>query len=266
MSETTVSSAGFGEAEPPIDRSVDLAAAHASPASLVVRDWLLVGLAFSSGMYEAIVFLSFGKVFTAFQTGNIVFLGVGIGGTRPPLGPDPVRVVISLAAFAIGAMLATWILSAFNGDEEIEDSEIRVAWPRRVTTVLYVVLALQIVFLIVWLVASPSSAVSNALVGVNALAMGLQMNAIRSMHVPAVSTTAATATFITLFTGFAGRTLKARAAWRLVGVLVSMAVGALLGDLMTNHAHTYAPIVPVAVIAVVIVIAYSTLHNKQPAR
>jgi uncharacterized membrane protein YoaK (UPF0700 family) len=262
MSGTTVSSAGVGGAEPPIDRSVDRAAMHASSSSLALRDVLLVGLSFSSGMFEAIAFLSFGKVFTAFQTGNIVFLGVGVGGTRPPFGPDPVRVVISLVAFAVGAALATWILSAFNGDEEIEDSEIPEAWPRKVTTVLYVVLALQIAFLVVWLVASPSSAVSNWSVGLNALAMGLQMNAIRSMHVPAVSTTAATATFITLWTGLAGRTLKARPAARLVAVLVSMAVGAWLGDVMLSHAHTYAPVVPVAVIAVVIVIAFSKLHTK----
>ncbi|HEY2096987.1 MAG TPA: hypothetical protein VGH72_11015, partial [Pseudonocardia sp.] len=37
-----------------IDRRVDLAAAHAAPALLAVRDLLLVLLAFSSGTYEAI--------------------------------------------------------------------------------------------------------------------------------------------------------------------------------------------------------------------
>ncbi|HEY0692260.1 MAG TPA: YoaK family protein, partial [Kribbella sp.] len=74
---------GSGEAaEPPADRHVDLAAAHASPALLAIRDHLLVALAFASGIYEAICFLSFGKVFTAFQTGNIVFLGLGLAGTR----------------------------------------------------------------------------------------------------------------------------------------------------------------------------------------
>jgi uncharacterized membrane protein YoaK (UPF0700 family) len=55
------------------DRVVD-PAAHASTGLLAVRDWLLVALSFSSGIYEAIYFLSFGKVFTAFQTGNLVFL------------------------------------------------------------------------------------------------------------------------------------------------------------------------------------------------
>jgi uncharacterized membrane protein YoaK (UPF0700 family) len=68
---------------------VDLAVAHTAPALLAVRDRLLVALAFSSGIFEAICFLSFGKVFTAFQTGNLVFLGLGVAGTRPPFGPDP---------------------------------------------------------------------------------------------------------------------------------------------------------------------------------
>ena len=38
---------------------------RATPAELAVRDWLLVGLSFATGIYEAICFLTFGKVFTA---------------------------------------------------------------------------------------------------------------------------------------------------------------------------------------------------------
>ena len=36
------------------DRVVDRAAAHATPAELALRDWLLVGLSLATGMYEAI--------------------------------------------------------------------------------------------------------------------------------------------------------------------------------------------------------------------
>jgi uncharacterized membrane protein YoaK (UPF0700 family) len=265
MDGTTVPAAGYGGAEPSAALSVDLAAPHTAPALLAVRDRLLVALAFSSGIFEAICFLSFGKVFTAFQTGNIVFLGVGVAGTRPPSGPDPVRVVISLAAFAAGAALAARILTAFNGDEEVEDNDIPEAWPRRVSIALGVTLVVQIGFLSVWMTASPSSVVSNVLVGLNAFAMGLQMNAIRSMHVPGISTTAATATFISLVTGITTWSHKAAAARRLTGVLVSMALGAFVGDWMLRHAHTYAPVLPVAVIALVITVASVALKQK-PAR
>ena len=59
------------------ERVVDLAAQHATPALLAVRDWLLVALAFATGIYEGICFLTFGKVFSAAQTGNLVLLGIG---------------------------------------------------------------------------------------------------------------------------------------------------------------------------------------------
>jgi hypothetical protein len=66
------------------DRVVDRAAVHATPMDLAVRDWLLVGLSFTTGIYEAICFLTFGKVFTAAMTGNLVLLGIGVAGTRQP--------------------------------------------------------------------------------------------------------------------------------------------------------------------------------------
>jgi hypothetical protein len=74
------------------ERVPDRSAAHAPAHLLEVRDWLLVALAFSAGAYEAICFLSFGKVFTGVQTGNLVFLGFIAAGTRPPVGPHPSHV------------------------------------------------------------------------------------------------------------------------------------------------------------------------------
>jgi uncharacterized membrane protein YoaK (UPF0700 family) len=248
--------------EPPVDRIVDRPAAHATPALLAVRDRLLVGLAFSSGIYEAICFLSFGKVFTGFQTGNIVFLGLGAAGTRPPFGPDPERVVISLVAFAAGAALAVRILKAFNGDEEVEDKDVFEVWPRRVSITLGVALVVQVGFLAVWIAAPPSSGASKILIGLNAFAMGMQMNAIRSLRVPGISTTAETATIISWVSGFATWSLKATSARRLTGVIVSMAVGAIVGDWMLSHAHAYAAVLPALVIAVVIAIASVALKQK----
>src|ERR1700691_2305891 len=107
-------------------RVVDQAAAHAKPAELAVRDWLLAGLSFSAGMNEAISFLAFGKAFVGFQTGNLVFLGFGVSGTSPPAGPNPVTVVISLAAFAAGVVLAIPILKGFGGGQETEHNASRV--------------------------------------------------------------------------------------------------------------------------------------------
>jgi uncharacterized membrane protein YoaK (UPF0700 family) len=249
--------------EPPTDRRVDPAAVHAKPALLAVRDRLLVALAFASGVYEAICFLSFGKVFSGFQTGNIVFLGVIAAGTRPPAGPNPVTVLISIAAFAAGAALAMPILKKFDGDAEVEDDDVFQVWPRRVSAALWVTLVMQVGFLVVWMAASPSNESTYVLIGLNAFAMGLQMNAIRALHVPGISTTAASATLVSVISGISTWSLKAPAARRLTGVLVGMAAGAFVGDWMLTHAHTYAPVLPALVIALVLVIAATALRGQR---
>ena len=131
------------------DRVVDRAAAHATPAELAVRDWLLVGLSLATGMYAAICFLSFGKVFTAAMTGNLVLLGIGAAGTHQPAGPNAVTVVISLAAFAAGVALAVPILKAFSGDQETENNHVFPTWPRRVSIALAIAFVLQLAFVAV---------------------------------------------------------------------------------------------------------------------
>ncbi len=243
------------------DRVVDRAAAHATPAELAVRDWLPVGLSFATGMYEAICFLTFGKVFTAAQTGNLVLLGIGVAGTREPAGPNPVTVVISLAAFAAGVALAVPILKAFGGGQETEHNVFQ-AWPRRVSIALAIAFILQVGFLAVWITAASPASLAYILMALSALALGLQANVIRSLHVPDVSTTAFTAAFIDLFSGLATWKLTAHSAQRLTATVVGVAAGALLGDLMLRHAHRYAPVVPAAVTAVVIAIAWVALKPR----
>jgi uncharacterized membrane protein YoaK (UPF0700 family) len=249
-----------------VERIVDRAAAHATISLLTVRDRLLVGLAFSAGIYEAICFLSFGKVFTGFQTGNLVFLGLAVAGTRPPFGPEPLSVVASLVAFVLGAALAVRILKAFDGDKEVEDDEVFELWPRRVSITLGVAVVVQIAFLAVWMAASPSTVVTDILLGLNAFAMGMQMNAVRALHVPAISTTAETATIISFVSGIATWSLKASAARRLAATITSMAVGAFVGDWMLSHLHSIAPLVPLLVMAVVVAIATAALKQDKVLR
>jgi uncharacterized membrane protein YoaK (UPF0700 family) len=244
------------------DRVVDRAAAHATPAELAVRDWLLVGLSLATGMYEAICFLTFGKVFTAAQTGNLVLLGIGAAGTHQPAGPNAVTVIISLAAFAVGAALALPILKAFNGDQETEDDQVLQAWPRRVSIALVIALVLQAGFVAVWVTAARPASLAYILMALSALALGLQANAIRSLHVPSISTTAFTATYIDLASGLVTWSLTAHSARRLIASVVAMAAGACVGDLMLSHAHRSAPVVPAVVTAIVIAIAWVVLKPR----
>src|SRR5260370_20636733 len=71
-----------------------------------VRNWLFDGLTFSSGSIDSISFLGLGKVFTAFMTGNVAFLGMGIAGNP---APRVVSVLASMVPFALGIYLATRI-------------------------------------------------------------------------------------------------------------------------------------------------------------
>jgi uncharacterized membrane protein YoaK (UPF0700 family) len=243
------------------NRVSDLRAVHSPPELIAIRDGLLVALSFSAGIFEAISYLSFGKVFTSFQTGNLVALGLIAGGTRPPHGPDPGTVLISLGAFAAGAALAMPILHSFGGDVELDDSQKHRIWPRHATMALGLSLIMQVTFLAVWMAYPPPASAAFALVGLNAFAMGVQMNAIRLLHVPGVSTTAATATYISLVSGIATRSLKAPAARRLFGVVLGIAVGALVGDLMVRYIRSDAPVLPVVVNAAVLIIATMGLNQ-----
>jgi uncharacterized membrane protein YoaK (UPF0700 family) len=245
------------------DRVVDRSAAHAAPALLEVRDWLLVALSFSTGIYEAISFLTFGKIFMGFQTGNIVLLGVGIAGTGPPAGPDAVTAVVSLAAFAVGAMVAMRILPAFDGNEAVGDDDVFQVWERPVSIALGVALVLQAGFLAGWLTTSSPAHLAYLLVALGAFAMGLQMNAIRALQVPGISTTAFTATYIAFASGIATWSLTEHAVRRLGGTIVAMVGGAFLGDWMLSHAHACAPVVPVIVTAAVIVVACVALKPEE---
>jgi uncharacterized membrane protein YoaK (UPF0700 family) len=239
------------------DRVKDRAAEHGTPAELAVRDWLLVGLSFSAGMYEAICFLALGKVFAGFQTGNLVFLGFGVAGTRPPAGPNPVTVVISLAAFAAGVALAMPILKEPGGFQ---------VWPRRVSITLTIALIPQVAFFAVWSTVTAPVTLAYTLIALASFAMGLQANAIRSLHVPGISTTAFTATFVGLVSGAVTWSLTAPAARRLTATVAGVAAGGFLGDWMLGHAHRYAPVVPAVVTAVVIAVTQVALKPRAASR
>jgi uncharacterized membrane protein YoaK (UPF0700 family) len=242
-------------------RVVDRAAAQATPAEVAIRDWLLAGLSFSAGMYEAICFLALGKVFAGFQTGNLVFLGFGVAGTRAPAGPNSVTVVISLAAFAAGVALAMPILKGSGGGQQTEHKVFQ-AWPRPVSIALALAFILQAAFFAVWIAAASPASLAYLLIALAAFAMGLQAYAIRSLNVPGISTTAFTATYVDLVSGVAGWALTAPSARRLTATVVGVAAGGFLGDWMLRHAYSYAPLVPAAVTAVVIAIAWVSLKPR----
>jgi uncharacterized membrane protein YoaK (UPF0700 family) len=212
-----------------------------------LRDVLLAALSFSTGVYEAAGFLTFGKVFTAFQTGNLVCLGLGLAGTRPPAGPDPATVVTSLLAFAVGGVVSMAILR-----EGEQGPVVTTAWSTRVTTALGVSLFAQVVFAAAWVGASTPTHRIGVLAALGAFAMAVQMNAVRSLAVPGISTAAFTATLIMLAGLVVTPAASAGAARRLAGALVGLVVGALVGALFVQHYRSATPVIPLFVDAAVL--------------
>ncbi len=60
----------------------------------------LLILTFVTGILDAVSFIALGQVFVAMQTGNVIFLGIGIGGAA---GAPVTAPLISLLAFLAGA-------------------------------------------------------------------------------------------------------------------------------------------------------------------
>ena len=221
------------------------------------RDTVLVLLTISSGAVDAISFLVFGKVFTAFMTGNVVFLGLGAADAFKPGGPNVPRVCVAIAAFAVGAFVAARMIRRARGSRLSAHA---------LALALGGVLLVQLVFLVIWLAVSgvPSSSSATALAAVAALSMGMQSAAIGSLELKAVFTTAVTATLINLAREPADPGSTGTDPARMARILVSLVVGATVGGLLLVHARTYAGVVPPLVTAVAI--ALTLLAQSRAAK
>jgi uncharacterized membrane protein YoaK (UPF0700 family) len=227
---------------------------------LRVRDLLLNALTVSSGAVDAISFLALGKVFSAFMTGNIAFLGLRVAGAG---GPGAVSILVSMAAFAVGVYLSTRI---------VKPTESSGMWSQRVTVALGVSLIAHGVFLDMWLATKgqPPVDVAHILLGLWGFAMGIQSGAVRRLHVDGVFTTAATATVIFLVGDLVDWRATVAERRRLAGVLISLFLGATAGGLLLVHAHIYAPVLPfvitVAVVATAAIVLRECGATYEPQR
>jgi uncharacterized membrane protein YoaK (UPF0700 family) len=222
-----------------------------------VREALLVALTFSAGAIDSISWLVLGKVFSAFMTGNIVFLGFELGGAD---GPSTWRTIASIGAFGVGAALGTRIVAPTAGTGAV--------WPRRVTAALAAGAVAQTAFLVVWLAVGgrPSGASADALIAISALAMGLQTAAVFSLGVRAVFSTAATATWTALMGDVATWSQTRDERHRLAAVLVALLAGAVIGAVLVDNAREWAALLPLVIGASVVAVAAHRLHPAPGGR
>ncbi|UZJ32078.1 YoaK family protein [Streptomyces endophytica] len=76
------------------------------PPSGIALTAIMVCLTVITGVVDAVTFLTLGQVFSAMQTGNLLFLGFGVAGQG---GLPVLATAVSLGAFVLGAALgARW--------------------------------------------------------------------------------------------------------------------------------------------------------------
>lgn len=230
------------------------------------RNFLLDALTLSSGAIDAVSFLALGKVFTAFMTGNVAFLGLAFAGS--PVAPRVVSVLSSMAGFAVGVFIAAKIVAPSTQPAAHQGEHPAAAvWPKRTTVALCVSLLAHLCFVVIWFATggTPDDTVIPVLLGVWAAAMGLQSGAVRRLNVGGIFTTAATATFIFLFSDVANFRMTADERSRMRGILISLCMGATAGAYILIHAPLYAPLLPLVVTALVIATAAGTFRDRDEA-
>jgi uncharacterized membrane protein YoaK (UPF0700 family) len=216
-----------------------------------VRDVVLVGLTLSTGCVDAISWLGLGKVFSAFMTGNLVFLGFAAGGAA---GPSLLRLMAATVAFGAGAAAGARIVRARDP---------KALWPGEVTLALMVGLAFQAAFLVVWLAvdADPADGSGDLLIMLSASAMGVQTAAVFALGVRADFTTAATATLAVLMGDLAGWKRPSGERARLAGTLAALVAGAITGAALVTQASSWAPVFPLALTAAML--ATALVHLRE---
>ena len=189
------------------------------------RRAFLVGLTATAGWLDALAFLHLGSVFISFMSGNLLFVGIGVGNGD---GGLVARAGAVLAAFLAGTALGARLSGGRPGPGAAA----------ALGRTLGLEAALLAAFGLLWVVTgSPAdhAATTLVLLVVGATAMGLQAAVALALHLPNVANVAMTATLAQLGAVVGGREREARPiVSRTPGVslMVRLCLAYLLGALV----------------------------------
>jgi len=179
----------------------------------------LLALTFVTGILDAVSFIALGQVFAAMQTGNVIFLGLGIGGApgAPLLAP-----LIALGAFLVGGLGAALLARPASPG----------AAGLRFALAVEVGLLGAAALLAALVDVEPKQAAAYVLIALLALAMGLRNTVARQLGDPNLATTVLNLT-LTAFvshtpTGFASQAEIAVRGAAIAAILAGAICGALL--------------------------------------
>jgi uncharacterized membrane protein YoaK (UPF0700 family) len=209
------------------------------------RDALVVALAVATGGMDAIGFIAMGGVFASVMTGNLVLLGVSASHRSGSLAA---HVGVALAGYIVGVGAGVFVAG--------QPGRARSTWPARVTGALLIELALIVGVTIGWELVGghPVGDPQLLMLGMAALAMGIQSAAVRALADPGLSSTYMTATLTNLVSavaaghGWAGQR-------RNIAVIAALVVGAVATGVLVVEVPRAAPAVVLAALGSVIVAA-----------
>jgi uncharacterized membrane protein YoaK (UPF0700 family) len=203
----------------------------------------LIGLTFLTGIVDGVSFVGLGHVFVANMTGNVVFLGFALAGTG---GLSAAASLIALGAFVLGAVAGGQIGSrcAEHRARHLRNA-IGAALPLLLAAVLVAALAGR----------HPTAGARYAIVGMLALAMGIQNATARRLAVPDLTTTVLTLTLTGIGAdstpGGGGGSHLGR---RLIAV-TTMFAGALVSALLALRVDLVLPLALAATVAAAVTVA-----------
>jgi len=218
------------------------------------RDALVIMLTLVTGAVDAIGLLRLGGVFTSVMTGNMVLLGLATAHHDASIA---LHTGVAFLAYVVGSFVGARVAGHAQGEEPL--------WPRPVVMALATELAVMAVFAVWWELvhAAPSTGVAYALLGLNAMALGVQSAAVLRFGISGLSTTYLTGTLTQFIAGLTKRhePIQGRAAL----ILLALIVGAAAGATAALHAPYVAPLVPTGILAVVVVGGWLSFHRRGPA-
>jgi uncharacterized membrane protein YoaK (UPF0700 family) len=214
---------------------------------------LLFVLTAVTGLVDAVSYLQLGHVFVANMTGNVVFLGFAAAGAP---GFSAAASLVAIAAFLAGAPIAGR-LGAHWGRH-------RGRFIAYATYIQFILLVAALVFSLAVANTSTGGA-SFFLIGLLAIAMGLQNAAARRLAVPDLTTTVLTLTL----TGLAADSRLAGGngprPLRRLAATATMCLGAAVGTLLALHFGTSSALaVTTALLAFNVVRAYRFSTSLEP--
>ncbi|MEV0420491.1 YoaK family protein [Streptosporangium canum] len=229
----------------------------ASPAGGDPRRWsyvVLVFLTLGAGAMDGVAFLALGGVFTANMTGNLILVAL-VGGENWQI--RVIRSGLACVIFSIGVFVGFKVPDRGRGNE---------SWPLAVTRLLWICLALHVVFLTGWILcdAAPGPTSTLLLIAVASCAMGLQAAAARRVNVDGITTTFVTGTLTSLLQSLASR--RTADALRRAVIVLALAAGALCASLVVHLAPLWAGAVPLLFTILAPVTVVTRLRPRRARR